>query len=154
LHDIVWNVLQILVFAQMAYFFSDGPMLKIPYFCYAGILANITLIVASSLFYVNRTKEIFKGRGFSYWFYYYARLLCTLTCILLCTTFILTWATRYWIVYKFDPSLTLNIVNDSNPLLNDVTWLLITTIAEAVLFLIAIFHHAQTLYMMRLVSFF
>jgi hypothetical protein len=151
LHDIVWNVIQILLFSQMAWFFSDGPMSKIPYFCYAGILSNITLIVAASLFYVNRTKEIFKGRGFPYWFFYYSRLLCTLTCVLLCVTFILTWATRFWIVYRFDPELSLNIVIDKNPILDTTTGLLVMVILETVVFLAAIFHHAQTLYMMRLV---
>jgi hypothetical protein len=144
-------VIQILIFSQMAYFFFDGPMRKIPYFCGAGILANIILIVAASLFYVNRTKEIFSGRGFSYWFFYYSRLLCTLTCVLLCVTFILTWGTRYWIVYRFDPELTLNIVIDSNPILNTTSGLLVMVIVETVGFLMAIFHHAQTLYMMRLV---
>lgn len=138
----------------MAYFFWSGPMLKIPWFCFGGIAANITLIVASIMFYVNRTKELYSGRGVGYWFYYYARLLCTLTCILLCTTFILTWGIRYWIVWKFDPNLTLNIVKDSNKLLSDTMWLFIMVVVETLVYCIAIFHHAQTLYMMRLVNIF
>jgi len=150
LHDIIWNCIQILIFSQMAWFFWDGPMLKIPWFCFAGIAANITLITAASIFYVNRTKELYSGRGFGYWFFYYSRLLCTLTCILLCTTFILTWGIRYWIVYKFDPNLTLNIVKDTNFILMSTTWLFFMVVVEAVVYCLMIFHHAQTLYMMRL----
>merc|ERR1712232_244626 len=85
-----------------------------------------------------------------YWFFYYSRLLCTLTCILLCATFILTWGVRYWIVYKFDPKLALNVVRDDNPILNDTTWLLVMAIVEVIVYMGMIFHHAQTLYMMRL----
>ena len=155
LHDIIWNFIQILLFGQMAYFFWSGPMLKIPWFCFGGIAANITLIIASIIFYLNRTKELYSGRGTGYWFYYYARLLCTLTCILLCATFILSWGIRYWIVYKFDPNLTLNIVNDSNAIIgNDTLWLFIMVVIETLVYCLAIFHHAQTLYMMRLVNIF
>ena len=142
----------------MVYFFYDGPMLNIKYFAFFAILANLVLIFSSLVFFCRRKIEVvsyvFGKRGSGYWFYYYTRLCCTLICLLLSMTFILTWGIRLWIVRRFDPNLEMNIVKDPNPLLNSITSLPIVVALEIVGFFLLIFHYIQTLYMMRLVSLF
>ena len=125
-------------------------MKNIQYFSMTACVLNQLLIVSAMIFYFRRFKEVITGRGFSYWFYYYTRLLCTLTQILLSLTFVLAWAIRLWIVLKFDPDLEKNIVKDDEPLLNNVTSLQIITGLEIFMFQVLIFHYTQVLYMMRL----
>ena len=138
----------------MVYCFASGPMLNIVYFCYLGMVCNLVLIVSSIIFLCSKEKEVANGKGFGFWFYYMTRLLCTLICTLLSFTFLLTWIIRVWIVYKFDPTLEQNIVNDGNATMNNLNSLGTFRTIECIGYAIMIFHYSQTLYMMRLVSLF
>jgi len=149
-HDIFFNVFQLVVFMQMAFFFALGPMPNITFFCYLGMLCNLLLIVSSAVFLCKKEKEVVNGKGFGFWFYYMTRLLCTLICTLLSFTFLLTWLIRVWIVNKFDPTLEQNIVNDGNSIMNNLDNLSIARWVECIGYAIMIFHYSQTLYMMRL----
>jgi len=54
------------------------------------------------------------------------------------------------VVNKFDPHLEMNIVKDSNPMLNNISSLPWVVGIEILIFVIVIFHYCCTLYMMRL----
>merc|ERR1712228_1112740 len=98
----------------------------------------------------TKDKEVIHGKGFGFWFYYMARLLCTLICTLFSFAFLVTWFIRRWIVTNFDPTLEQNIVNDTMPFMNNLDNLTIMMYVEVIGYSLMIFHYAQTLYMMRL----